>query len=188
MPMRWLTMKPCLEVFVVRVAARGDLEALGGEGLDDGALGLGLSRPADLVGRLTQIAAGDEEDFAGDGWGGGFDLRDGIGGHFYSLFPPPLVPMKRFQNSITRLCGGPSVAGTRGVGDALERLSDGSAAGCDAGQRAGGDRLQHDIAESGGLHRPADYITSAGVGCHLAEILIHAAAADDAEGCQCRGR
>ena len=71
----------------------------------------------------------------------------------------------------------------RGVGDALERLSDGSAAGCDAGQRAGGDHLQaSDVAQRGGLHRPADYITSAGVGCHLAEILIQAAAADYAEG------
>ena len=66
-----------LEVFAVGMGA-ADLESLGGEGLDDCALCLGLGGPADLVGRLTQIAAGDEKDFAGDGWGGGFDLRDGI--------------------------------------------------------------------------------------------------------------
>jgi hypothetical protein len=69
--------KAVLEVVAVGMGA-ADLEALGGEGLDDGALGLGLGGPADLVGRLTQIAAGDEKDFAGDGCDGGIDFRNGI--------------------------------------------------------------------------------------------------------------
>ena len=73
-----------LQVVAVGMGA-ADLEALGGEGLDDGALGLGLGGPADLVGRLTQIATGDEKDFSGDGCDGSFDLWDGIGGHFFSL-------------------------------------------------------------------------------------------------------
>jgi hypothetical protein len=67
-----------LEVVAVGMGA-ADLKTLGGEGGDDGALGLGLGGPTDLVGRLTQIAAGDEEDFAGDGCDGGFDLGNGIG-------------------------------------------------------------------------------------------------------------
>ena len=49
------------------------------------ALQLGLGGPADLIGGLAKIAAGDEEDFAGDGWDGGYDHGDGIGGHFFSL-------------------------------------------------------------------------------------------------------
>jgi len=74
--MRWLKMKPCFSL-PGRVGA-ADLDALGGEGLDDGALGLGLGGPADLVGRLTRSPLA-MRDFAGDGWDGGFDLRDGIG-------------------------------------------------------------------------------------------------------------
>jgi hypothetical protein len=66
-----------LEVFSVRVGA-ADLEALGGEGLNDGALGLGLGGPTQEIGRLTQIAVCDEDDFAGDGWDWSNDLGDGI--------------------------------------------------------------------------------------------------------------
>jgi hypothetical protein len=66
-----------LEVFAVRVRA-ADLEALGGEGLNDGALGLCLGGPTQEIGRLTQIAVCDEDDFAGDGWDWGNDLGDGI--------------------------------------------------------------------------------------------------------------
>jgi len=47
-----------------------DLEASAAKAAMTARSASGLGGPTDLVGRLTQIAAGDEDDFSGDGCNG----------------------------------------------------------------------------------------------------------------------
>ncbi len=69
-----------LQVFAIRVCAP-QREALGTQGLRQLLFHLGLGRPANLIGGLAQVAAGDEQDFAGGNRRGRFQDRDSIRCH-----------------------------------------------------------------------------------------------------------
>ena len=66
-----------LQIFAIGMRAT-HLQALRRKGLRDCALYLGLGGPTDLVSRLTQIAAGDENHFACRCCDGSLYLRYGI--------------------------------------------------------------------------------------------------------------
>ena len=67
-----------LQILAVRVcAAQG--EALGPQGFGQLLFHLGLGRPADLICGLAQVAAGDEQNFAGGNRCRRFQDRDSIG-------------------------------------------------------------------------------------------------------------
>ena len=69
-----------LEILAVRVRA-AQREALGAQRLGQLFLHLCLGRPADLIGGLAQVAAGNEQNFAGGNRCGRFQDRDSIRCH-----------------------------------------------------------------------------------------------------------
>ncbi len=79
-------LRPDKAVLLDGIIRVGALEAhpLPGEGGNDALLHRFLSRPADLIGRQTQVAAGDQIGDAGPGHGGGGRIGETIFGRHFS--------------------------------------------------------------------------------------------------------